>query len=63
VQSWSAEAETAIGAIVPAIDLWGLAQHWFDGRLALDWKPRPPEASQQLLTDAGFEGEFWSLAG
>ena len=52
-----------IGAIVPAIDLWGLAQHWFDGRLALDWKPRPRDASQQLLTDAGCEGKFWSLAG
>lgn len=31
--------------------------------MSLDWKPRPQEASQQLLTEAGFEGKFWSLAG
>lgn len=52
-----------MGAIVPAVNLWLLAHHWYDGRLALEWKPRPQEASQQLLTDAGFEGKFWSLAG
>jgi hypothetical protein len=60
---WSAQAETPVGAIVPAVNLWLLAHHWYDGRLALEWKPRPQEASQQLLTDAGFEGKFWSLAG
>jgi hypothetical protein len=60
---WSAQSETKIGAIIPAANLWLLAQHWFDGRLALDWKPRPQEASQQLLSDAGCKGEFWSLAG
>jgi hypothetical protein len=48
---------------VPAVNLWLLAHRWFDGRLALDWKPRPPDASQQLLADAGLEGKFWSLAG
>lgn len=36
---------------------------WYDGRLSLDWEPRPLELSQQLLTDAGFEGKFWSLTG
>ena len=60
---WSAQSETKIGVIIPAATLWSLAQHWFDGRLALDWKPRPQELSQQLLTDAGLEGKFWSLAG
>jgi hypothetical protein len=60
---WSAQSETPIGEIVPAVNLWLLAQHWFDGRLAMEWKPRPPEASQQLLADAGFAGKFWSLAG
>jgi len=48
---------------VPAVNVWLLAQHWFDGRLAMEWTPRPQEASQQLLTDAGLEGKFWSLAG
>ena len=60
---WSAQSETPIGEIVPAAKLWLLAQHWYDGRLSLEWKPRPQDASQQLLADAGFEGRFWSLAG
>ena len=60
---WSAQGETPIGEIVPAVNLWLLAHHWFDGRLAMEWKPRSQEASQQLLTDAGLEGKFWSLAG
>ena len=60
---WSVQSETKIGAIIPASSLWLLAQHWFDGRLSLDWKPRPQAASQQLLTDAGCTGTFWSLEG
>jgi hypothetical protein len=48
---------------VPAANLWLLAQHWYDGRLLPDWKARSPEASQQLLADAGLAGKFWSLAG
>ena len=59
---WSAQAETPIGAIMPAANLWHLSKQWFEGRLAADWKPRPRDRSQQLLTDAGFVGEFWTLA-
>jgi len=47
---------------MPAADLWSLAKTWYEGRLAPDWKPRPRDASQQLLTAAGFIGPFWSLA-
>ena len=60
---WSAQTEIPIGAVVPAADLFQLAQRWFEGRLSLDWKPRPLELSQQLLADAGLEGKFWSLTG
>jgi hypothetical protein len=62
VNQWSAQAERPIGAIMPASNLWILAQSWYKGRLSFDWKPRPREASQQLLFDAGFVGSFWSLA-
>ena len=46
---------------MPAANLWYLSQSWFEGRLSPDWKPRSPDAAQQLLTDAGFTGPFWSL--
>jgi hypothetical protein len=51
----------AIGAIMPAANLWYLSQHWYEGRLSPDWTPRSREHSQQLLSDAGFVGPFWSL--
>ena len=47
---------------MPVANLWSLARTWYEGRLAPDWKPRSRDASQQLLTDAGFAGPFWSLA-
>lgn len=58
---WSAQTETPFGAIMPVSNLWFLSQRWFEGRLAPDWKPRSRDASQQLLTDAGFVGQFWTL--
>lgn len=58
---WSAHEESPIGAIVPAAKLWALAQHWYDGRLSPDWRPRPREFSQELLADAGLTGSFWAL--
>jgi len=61
VQLWSAQAEIPIGEIMPAAKLWALSQNWFEGRLSRDWKPRSGAQAQQLLTDAGFIGSFWSL--
>lgn len=61
MQLWSAQVETPIGAIMPASNLWHLAQRWFEGRLSPDWTPRSRESSQQLLSEAGFVGQFWSL--
>ena len=58
---WSAQTETPIGEIVPASSLWLLSQSWYKGRLSFDWKPRARAASQQLLADAGFVSQFWTL--
>ena len=52
-----------MGVIVTPHELHQLAGPWFEGRLALDWEPRPREASQEILTAAGFRGAFWSLSG
>lgn len=63
MQAWSAHTETPIGAVMPAANLWYLSQQWYDERLSPDWKPRARDRSQQLLSDAGFIGPFWSLPG
>jgi hypothetical protein len=60
---WSARNELPVGAIISPADLHRLAHDWFEGRLALEWKPRDRELSQQILHDAGFRGPFWSLTG
>jgi hypothetical protein len=46
---------------MPASNLWLLSQSWYMGRLSFDWKPRPRNQAQQLLSEAGFVGPFWSL--
>ena len=61
MQLWSAQNEIPIGGIMPAQRLWMLAKPWFEGRLSPDWKPRSTDQKQQMLTDAGFIGSFWTL--
>jgi hypothetical protein len=62
VHLWSARTETPIGEVIPASTLWTLSRSWFDGRLSPDWKARSIDQSQQLLTEAGLIGAFWTLA-
>jgi hypothetical protein len=62
VQKWSAQSNLPVGAIVTPSQLHQIAQRWFEGRLALDWKPRPLHLSQQILAAAGLTGPFWSLS-
>jgi hypothetical protein len=47
---------------MPAASLWALSRSWYEGRLSPDWKSRSVDQSQQLLTEAGFIGSFWTLA-
>jgi hypothetical protein len=61
VHAWSAKSGIPVGAIVPASNLWSLAQRWYEGRLSPGWEPRSPRKSQLLLEDAGFVGPFWQL--
>jgi hypothetical protein len=58
---WSAQQEVPVGAMMSPADLHRLGKHWFEGRLEMDWKPRDRELSQQILSDAGLTGSFWSL--
>jgi len=41
--------------------LWRLAQRWYEGRLAPDWRPRTLDESQRILDEVGLTGTFWSL--
>jgi hypothetical protein len=43
--------------------LSALAQRWYRGRLAPDWRPRTLDESQRMLDELGLTGTFWSLAG
>ena len=49
------------GAIVPLDQVWRLAHSWYANRLAEDWRPRTPEATEQLLSTLGLTGDFWRV--
>ena len=50
------------GATLTATKMWELAQRWWSTRLEADWRPRLTGASQTILDDLGFAGDFWQLA-
>ncbi len=58
----SEEATPATGATIPARQLADLARRWYGDRLDPAWRPRTPEASQQVLDAAGLTDAFWRLA-
>ena len=49
------------GATVPLTQLQALARRWYGDRLASDWRPRNPAASQRVLDEVGLGGPFWQL--
>ena len=50
------------GATISARTTCELARRWYSTRLDPDWRPRPPQESQQILDELGLTGEFWQLA-
>ena len=61
VVRWCAESRMARGAVVPLEQVWRLSRPWYANRLDEDWRPRTPEAIEQLFADAGLTGEFWKV--
>ena len=49
------------GAVVPLEQVWRLAGPWYANRLDEDWRPRTPEAIEQLFADAGLTADFWRV--
>lgn len=43
--------------------MWSLSLGWYGDRLDPDFVPRGPDATQQLLADAGLTEPFWQLSG
>ncbi len=43
--------------------MWELSKGWYGDRMRLDYVPKAIEEYQQLLTDVGLTGPFWSLTG
>ncbi|MET9342753.1 organomercurial lyase [Nonomuraea sp. NPDC003804] len=58
---WAGRTRRPIGQAVPVRALWALAQPWYGDRLDPGYRPRPIAASQRLLSEHGFDGDFWRL--
>ncbi len=43
--------------------MWTLSQRWYGDRLDASFAPKPIDAVQQFLTDAGLTTDFWQLRG
>lgn len=39
--------------------MWRLTRGWYGDRLSIDFRPRPVDQLQQLLTDVGLVTDFW----
>ena len=61
VSPWERGLGRDPGRVVPVAQLAALGRRWYRGRMAPDWQPRTPAASQALLESTGFTGAFWSL--
>jgi hypothetical protein len=41
--------------------LWPLTRSWYANRLDYDWRPRTPEAVEQLFAQGGLREDFWRI--
>jgi hypothetical protein len=62
VARWLEENRYEPGRTITAGKLCELANAWWGGRLAADWRPRTREESQAILDRLGLTSEFWQLA-
>ena len=58
---WLAARGGRRGGVLGIEALRTLAARWYGDRLDPRWRPRPLEASQRILADAGLSGPFWRL--
>ena len=61
VDSWLATKQLERGYVMDLAQLWRLASHWYDGRLARGYVRREPSAAADYLRSVGLLGEFWGL--
>lgn len=59
VADWLAATENERGYVMDLPTLWGLASHWYEGRLEAGYVRREPAAAADYLRSVGLIGPFW----
>lgn len=49
------------GAIISVRQCLHLAQRWYTGRSAIDWRPRSAADAARIFRDVGLTGPFWEV--
>jgi hypothetical protein len=60
VADWLAATENERGYVMDLPTLWGLASHWYEGRLQAGYVRREPAAAADYLRSVGLIGPFWA---
>lgn len=61
VDRWCETRGFSRGATLTLEQQWRLADAWYAGRLAPDWRRKTPEEAEALFTELGLTGAFWRL--
>jgi hypothetical protein len=61
VHAWLRRSGNQQGYLMDLTTLWRLAQHWYDGRLAVDYTRREPDQAHDYFRSVGLTGAFWGL--
>jgi hypothetical protein len=61
VTNWLAETGNERGYVLDLGTLWRLAEHWYDGRLTVDYARRDPTEARAYFAGVGLTGSFWGL--
>jgi len=61
VTAWSQRHDLPVGAAVPLAQVLELAQVWYGGYLARDWRKWTVAEAQQIFTRVGLTGPHWQL--
>lgn len=62
MDEWCRRRALSRGAVISLDQCWKLAQRWYEGRLAPEWRGRSPEKAQAALESVGLTGPFWRMS-
>jgi len=61
VDAWLARTGRRRGHVLDLAVLWGLAEHWYEGRLSRGYERRDPAGAAAYFASVGLGGPFWGL--